>query len=198
MELNMSNKQYVTYEEFGAVGDGVTDDFAAIYKAHEFANENELPVRACDTATYYIHSPVVDGEVRECIVKTDVNWGNASFVIDDRDISVFKGSETYTWYTKAIFHIESEYKVERIDDPEMLKAVISSGLNRGAVRLPLTFDYPVMIIPYNTGHNVYRRIGYGGWAGSAMHEVILLDKNGNISEDGVYYVIKCLNQHCQH
>ena len=47
-------KKYVTYEEFGAVGDGVHDDFAAICKAHDYANENGLPVKANDNATYYI------------------------------------------------------------------------------------------------------------------------------------------------
>ena len=36
---------FVCYEDFGAVGDGVADDFAAIYRAHEYANENHLPVR---------------------------------------------------------------------------------------------------------------------------------------------------------
>lgn len=178
----MLDKKCVTYEQFGAVGDGVTDDFAAIYKAHEYANENGLPVVACDTATYYIHNPEIDGVARECIVKTDVNWGNASFIIDDRDISVFKGSDTYSWYTKAIFHIEADHAVERIDDHKMLSAVLSSGLNRGTKKIPLPFDYPVMIIPYNSGHNVYRRIGYGGWAGEPMHEVILLDEEGNVSE----------------
>ena len=146
----MSDKRYVTYEEFGAVGDGVTDDFAAIYKAHEYAIRNGLPVVACDTATYYIHSPVIDGEACECKIRTDVNWGNASFVIDDRDISVFKGSETYSWYTKAIFHIESDYGVMRIDDPEILKGIVESGLKKGATKLPLSFGNPVMVIPYNT------------------------------------------------
>ena len=44
-------KKYVTYEEFGAVGDGKTDDYAAICKAHSYANENGLPVKANGNAT---------------------------------------------------------------------------------------------------------------------------------------------------
>ena len=63
----MSNKKYVTYEEFGAKGDGVTDDFFAIKAAHEYANENHMPVRAKDDATYYINRPIVDGEIKEII-----------------------------------------------------------------------------------------------------------------------------------
>ena len=56
----MSNKNYVTYEEFGAVGDGVADDFAAIYKAHEYANESGLAVKASDTYGANESNPVID------------------------------------------------------------------------------------------------------------------------------------------
>ena len=35
---------FVTYEQFGAVGDGIADDLAAIVKAHAYANANGLPV----------------------------------------------------------------------------------------------------------------------------------------------------------
>ena len=31
-------EKFVTYEQFGAIGDGIADDLAAIVKAHEFAN----------------------------------------------------------------------------------------------------------------------------------------------------------------
>lgn len=44
----------VRYSDFGAVGDGVTDDFEALVKAHTYANENDLPVVADEDATYYI------------------------------------------------------------------------------------------------------------------------------------------------
>ena len=45
---------YIAYSEYGAVGDGVTDDFDAIIAAHAVANDAGLPVRADPGAAYYI------------------------------------------------------------------------------------------------------------------------------------------------
>ena len=39
--------EFITYEMFGAVGDGVTDDMPAIAKAHEEANQCNKPVGRC-------------------------------------------------------------------------------------------------------------------------------------------------------
>ncbi|MBQ1634347.1 MAG: hypothetical protein II050_06635, partial [Bacteroidaceae bacterium] len=49
--LDAASRKYVTYEEYGAVGDGVHDDQAAIIAAHKAANELGLPVRATDGKT---------------------------------------------------------------------------------------------------------------------------------------------------
>ena len=38
--------KYVTYEEFGAKGDGVTDDFFPIKATHDYANQKGLTVKA--------------------------------------------------------------------------------------------------------------------------------------------------------
>ena len=77
----METKQYVTYEAFGAVGDGKTDDLPAIAAAHAYANEHGLPVRAKDDATYYI-----GGKAIVVMVGTDVDFGKAHFIIDDTEI----------------------------------------------------------------------------------------------------------------
>ena len=46
--------QALSYEAFGAVGDGKADDRPAIIATHAAANERGLPVRAKDGATYYM------------------------------------------------------------------------------------------------------------------------------------------------
>ena len=42
----MSEKKTVFYSEYGAIGDGVTDDHAAILAAHVDANEKGYEVKA--------------------------------------------------------------------------------------------------------------------------------------------------------
>ena len=71
----------ITYSAFGAVGDGVTDDFSAIKSAHDYANENGLTVYADAGKTYYLgqHDEVIT-------VRTSAVWTGATFVIDDREI----------------------------------------------------------------------------------------------------------------
>ena len=48
------NAQFVNYEQFGAVGDGVADDAEAIRKAHDYANEHGLKVLANPDGKYRI------------------------------------------------------------------------------------------------------------------------------------------------
>lgn len=72
---------YITYEQFGAVGDGRTDDMPAIIAAHAEANRLKTPVKAKEGAVYYIAPKGVSAEVQ-----TDTDWSGASFIIDDRNL----------------------------------------------------------------------------------------------------------------
>ena len=75
------NVSVIRYEDYGAVGDGVTDDSAAIRAAHNAANELGLPVLGRSDATYYI------GLLEKTIpVKTNTDWNGALLVFDDRTV----------------------------------------------------------------------------------------------------------------
>ena len=104
-----ASPKYLTYEQFGAKGDGVTNDFPAIMATHEAANEKGLPVKATDGKTYYIGNTT-----GTAVVRTDVDFGTARFIIDDSRVSL-EDREDY------IFRIESSLEPFTIDGIGSLK-----------------------------------------------------------------------------
>ncbi|MBM3853340.1 MAG: hypothetical protein FJ399_09305, partial [Verrucomicrobia bacterium] len=71
----------VSYEAFGAIGDGVADDLPAIVEAHAFANTHSLPVKSRPGATYHLGR-----RARTAVIATDTDWSTSKFIIDDRDV----------------------------------------------------------------------------------------------------------------
>ena len=176
----MSEKNFVSYEEFGAVGDGKTNDFAAIMAAHNYANENRLPVKTDSSKTYYICDTRIDGEVKQIIVKTNVDFGETHFIIDDSPFTSVDGTKVTSG---NIFVVESDYPMETVTDREILSKL--DGMSEGTTKIDLKLGYPALIIPYDENKHVYGRSGAGfkGSAqalGPAMHETLLIDADGNI------------------
>src|SRR3954462_12877076 len=68
----------VTYEAFGAKGDGVADDLPAIVEAHAFANAHGLPVITKPDATYNLGRRALTA-----IIATDTDWGTSKFLVND-------------------------------------------------------------------------------------------------------------------
>lgn len=77
----MELKTMIQYEDFGAAGDGITDDMAAICAAHDYANSHHLPVKSKPDAEYYIGSRALTA-----IIETDTDWSTTRFIIDDRSV----------------------------------------------------------------------------------------------------------------
>ena len=77
----------VSYEAFGAIGDGVADDLPAIVEAHAFANAHGLPVKSKPEATYHLGRRALTA-----IIATDTDWSTSRFVIDDTDVENHRAS----------------------------------------------------------------------------------------------------------
>ncbi len=177
----MKNKKFVTYEEFGALGDGKTNDFAAIKQTHDYANKNGVAVKATEGKTYYISDTRIDGEVQTVSIMTDVDWRGASFIIDD---SCFTTHNDVDILSVHIFRVASEYPMWELRDEKLFEKVLSEGVGIGTKKIDLGLGYDALIIIYNSNHTVYRRRGYAdGHRGQSMHEIIYLDKDGNVSEE---------------
>ena len=177
----MVAENFVTYEDFGAVGDGLTNDYAAIYRAHEYANEKNLRVKGRTGAHYYIGDPTVDGEVRSAVIKTSVDWCGARFTIDNSIFTVEIEEDPYRHHT--VFQVQPDYPMLRIDDAEILSAITDAGLGRGTKKINLRLGYSAMIVPYDSAKKVFCRRGYGDWRGSPKHEIIVIDGEGNVSDE---------------
>ena len=184
----MENKNYVTYEDFGAVGDGVTDDFGAMLKAHNYANENGLAVLGTPGKNYYIFDTTLGTDkVYSIEIMTDVDWQGATITIDDRKLSTISGSEYYALAKRHVFDVVPSPECRKfcITDPDELSRIVGDGIGRKTKKIDLGIDWDdrIMIAPYYSGHKVYRRRGYGQFAGMDTHEIIVVEPDGTVSDE---------------
>ncbi len=106
-----ATSQHVEYEMFGAVGDGITDDYTAIRLTHEFANANKINVHAASNKTYYLKN------IPEPIeIQTDTMWNGAKFILDDTQIEGAQSLQDY-------FVIKPSIEMEELLDPSVLGAI---------------------------------------------------------------------------
>ena len=169
-------KKTVYYSEFGAKGDGVTEDFAALLKCHEYANANGCTVKADAGATYYICE--TDGVTIP--VMTDVDWGDATFIMDDTKIPVPSKSRTAN-----IFTMKSSYQKKVYgEDSEIVKAINAKGGIKAdeATNIGYAPGYPAILILFDYEHFAYIRWGChaAGYTNNPQRELIVVDKDGNI------------------
>ncbi|MBO7303826.1 MAG: hypothetical protein J6V09_01195 [Clostridia bacterium] len=183
----------VNYRDFGAVGDGVTNDFFAIKAAHDYANSHGLSVVANGEDTYLISDTRDEaGNVYSVEIKTNVDWRGAKIIIDDRAFRHYDGTGVTD---KDVFVILPDSEPRIIEDKNLLSKILGTGFNKSTERIVIPgVDYPVMIIPYDSSNRVYRRRGFNSYVGGVTHEVIVLDKDGYIDpETKLFFDYKSLD-----
>ncbi len=151
----------VTYEAFGAVGDGVADDLPAICKAHEHANKQRLPVRSNPAATYHLGRRALTA-----IIRTSTDWGASKFIIDD--------SHGVDDHKQALFVVRSSLK------PVPLKI---DRLARGQKQLDLRPPSDCLVLVENKNRRIFIRRGLNQNSGNTQREVFILRKDGSIVGD---------------
>lgn len=169
------NVHFVYYKDFGAVGDGITNDFAAIAKAHEYANKGgHKKIVAESGKTYYL-----DKTAYNIYIKCDVDWTGAKFIIDD---STILSSDTVKNYD--VFYINSSYSVSSFSASKsaVIQAInAAGGIDRKNItKIDLGLGYPAILKVYNSSHKNYIRTGSNATSGESQLEVILVDEYGNI------------------
>jgi len=151
----------VRYSDFGAAGDGKTDDTDAIAAAHAFANKEGLPVKADDGATYYI-----SGKNRTAVIRTDTDFGKASLIIDDTDVQNRNAN---------VFLVSSglqSFKPEGI-----------TSLKRNQEKINLSLPGTCLITVTNSNVKRYIRFGANQNNGSSQTDIFIADKDGKLDRN---------------
>jgi hypothetical protein len=148
----------VHYSDFGAKGNGQTDDIDAIAATHAFANLHGLLVKADAGATYYIGAAA-----RTAVIQTNTDFGTAAFIIDDTEVKNRNA---------AIFTISSSLK------PFKLESISSLKRNQEKINIPI--PGPCLITVTNSAMKQYIRFGLNQNDGSSQTDIFIVDKNGKV------------------
>ncbi len=151
----------VLYSDFGAKGDGKTDDIDAIAATHAFANQHELLVKADDGAAYFI-----SGKDRTAVIRTNTDFGNASFIIDDTEV---KNRNSHVFIVSSG---QKSFKPEGI-----------SSLKRNQQKVNITFPGTCIVTVTDTNVKRYIRFGPNQNDGSPQTDIFIVDKEGNVDMD---------------
>jgi hypothetical protein len=149
---------FVSYSDLGAKGDGKTDDIDAIVATHALANEHGLLVKANEGATYYI-----GGKNRTAVIRTDTDFGTASFIIDDTEV------ENRNAHVFVVNSNLQPFKPEGI-----------STLKRNQEKINVSLPGPCIITATNSQVRRYIRYGPNQNSGAAQTDIFIVDKDGNV------------------
>lgn len=152
-------QKYLTYEQFGAVGDGVADDMPAIVRTHAEANRLGLPVRARDHALYRIANRSATAEIG-----TDTDWGDASIVIDDRDLD---RHDTPVFHVKSLTVTEAPFAID--------------SLRYGQTHIDNPTGKELFVRVWNDEHIDYIRYGGNQDDGTARYDCLNIASDGTLS-----------------
>ena len=151
----------VRYSDFGATGDGITDDIDAIAAAHAFANKHGLSVKADEGATYYI-----SGKDRTAVIRTDTDFGIAAFIIDDTDVENRNAH---------VFLVDSSLELFNLEGV--------SSLKRNQEKINISLPGTCLVTVTNSHIRRYIRFGPNQNDGAPQTDIFIVDKDGNVDMD---------------
>jgi hypothetical protein len=152
-----SKDGFVTYEAFGAIGDGVADDLSPICEAHAYANARGLSVRTKPDATYNL-----GGRALTVIIATDTDWNTSRFTIDDTQVENHK---------TPIFEVRS------LLEPEDLQI---DRLTRDQKQVDARPEHDCHVLVENDEEKRYIRRGLNQNSGVPQHDCFILRRDGSV------------------
>ncbi len=170
--------RYVYYNDFGAVGDGVADDYPAIIATHKYANQYGFTVCAGDNTGNTKYTYYIGATTQTAVIKTNVNWGKATFYIADKTIE-FGSTAAKT----SIFRFESDYKQESISS-DVISTIVNEngGLSKDITKINYKTGNPYLLMIYDNNARQYMRYGHFN-NGATQRELVVIDGEGNFIDN---------------
>mgnify|MGYP000155577156 CR=1 FL=1 len=171
----VANKRigYVTYDQFGAVGDGVTDDYLKIKECHEYANENNLPVKASKKKYFISDVPT------SIPVKTPTDWNGATIIIDEGNVGVLQGNA----FEKNV----NIFSVQSYHEPIVVNNLTGISITRGTKKIPqLAGNGNCVVDVINTTKKQFIRKGVNADNGYSQTDQFRIDNEGNVLDEIIW------------
>ena len=149
---------FVRYGDMGAIGNGITDDMIFIVATHALANRYGLDVKANDGAQYFI-----GGMEMTATIETNTDFGNASFIIDDKELEN---------RLLSVFEVKSQLKPIAID--------AIKSLRKGQEKIDISLREDCLVAVSDANVRRYIRYGLNQNKGRAQTDIFILDKKGNV------------------
>jgi len=156
----VQNGQYVTYAQFGAVGDGIICDFSAIIQAHNYANDNNLPVRIRSGGTYRI-----EGIGQTATIQTSTDWGDARFIVDNAVVP-------YAQRSHNIFVVTSRLAASDLSGVDTLSI--------GQENIGITLPQRSLVFAEDDNVRQYIRRGHNANQGTAKRDMFIVYADGTV------------------
>lgn len=158
----------VTYEAFGAIGDGVADDLPAICEAHAYANAHGLSVRTKPDATYHLGRRALTA-----IIATDTDWNTSRFTIDDAPYGCAEDRPIED-------HKAPIFQVRSLLEPEDVQI---DRLTRDQKQVDARPRCDCHILVENEQKRRYIRRGLNQNQGVPQHDCFILRQDGSVEGD---------------
>ena len=159
MDTIIQQRGYVTYEDFGAKGDGVSDDGEYIRQAHLKANELNKQIFCPIPKKYYIK------EIENIPISTNVDWNNSEIIIDDN-----------TTLTKPIFIVKDTSPTLTLNRDDCASLV---NISKSTDKIELLSGYgDIFVELINEDKKIFIREGANADSGSNLSDMTIIDNNG--------------------
>ena len=168
---NKFDARNIYYEDFGAKGNGVTDDFGAMKSCHDYANKYGHTVNGKAGAQYRIISK--DKGSSSITIQTDTNWNGCKIILDD---STLTNSDAAWW--SFTFNVANDYA--NVSYSESAGNLPVQTISKGAQNIGWAPGYRAMVVFYDSTRKVYIRYGTLADDGQKLTEFVIVDENGNI------------------